>query len=104
MRTISGAVGTALATATWDDSTRESRAQLVGKLNDAGGAMARLENAGFSAGQARSAIERMVDAQAATIASNHVFFMAATVLFLAAWLPWLAKRPASRIGAAPPVH
>lgn len=93
MRTVSGAVGTALATSTWDDATRESRAELAGQLNHASTTMAQLQGAGMDADQARGVIERLVDAQAATIGVSHVFFVAAAVLLVAAWLPWLAPRP-----------
>jgi len=104
MRTVSGAVGTALATATWDDATRENRALLVGQLNDPAGAMARMEHAGMGEAQARGVIERLVDSQAATLGASHVFFMAAAVLFLAAFLPWLAPRPKLRGGVGAPAH
>ena len=93
MRTVSGAVGTALATSWWDDTTRASRAVLAGQLNDPGGVMARLQSSGFSADQARAMLERLVDAQAATIGSNHVFGLAALVLFVASFVVWLGPRP-----------
>ena len=38
-------------------------------------------------------MERLVDAQAATLGVNHVFWIGAVILFIAAWLPWLAPRP-----------
>lgn len=104
MRTLSGAIGTALATATWDSATRENHALLAGQLNDAGAALARLQAAGMSQGQARAVLERMVDAQAATIGSNHVFYLAAIVLLAAAGLPWLAKRPEPMSGAGAMAH
>lgn len=104
MRTISGAIGTALATAFWDDSTRQSRDQMVGTLGDPGGAMAKLQAGGYSEPQARAMIERLVDGQAATIGSSHVFWIAVTVLFIAACLPWLAKRPKVLFSGATGAH
>lgn len=93
MRTVSGAVGTALAASWWDDASRESRDILTGTLNGAQSVMAQLQSSGFSEGQARGIIERLVDAQAATIGVGHVFGLGAIILFIAAWLPWLAPRP-----------
>ena len=93
MRTVSGAVGTALAASWWDDASRVSRDQLVGSLNGMQAVMAQLQASGLSEGQALSVMERMVDAQAATLGVNHVFWIGAGILFIAAWLPWFAPRP-----------
>ncbi|WP_374529935.1 MFS transporter, partial [Novosphingobium sp.] len=105
MRTISGAIGTALSTAFWDDASRQSRDQMVGTLGEnANAAAAKLQAAGYTEPQARAMIERLVDAQSATVGASHVFWMAATVLFIAAWLPWLAKRPKVLFSGAAPAH
>ena len=93
MRTVSGAIGTALAASWWDDATRSSRDTLVGTLNNAQTVMTQLQSSGFSEGQARAVLERLVDAQAATLGVGHVFGLSALVLFIAAWLPWLTDRP-----------
>ena len=93
MRTVSGAVGTALAASWWDEASRVSRDQMVGNLNGTQSVMTQLQSSGFSEGQALSVMERLVDAQAATLGVNHVFWIGAVVLFIAAWLPWLAPRP-----------
>lgn len=92
MRTVSGAVGTALAASWWDEASRVSRDQMVGNLNGAQSVMTQLQASGFSEGQALSVMERLVDAQAATLGVNHVFWIGAVILFIAAWLPWLAPR------------
>jgi DHA2 family multidrug resistance protein len=104
MRTVSGAVGTALAASMWDDATNVNRDLLSGVLNNASATMAQLQASGLSPDQARAAIERLVDAQAATLGSNHVFLIAAAVLFVAAWVPWLAPRPTGRFMAGGGAH
>lgn len=103
MRTVSGAIGTALAASWWDDATRESRDLLVGSLNGAQTILTQLQATGMSAVQARAVIERLVDAQAATLGVGHVFGIGAIILFIAAWLPWLAPRPKGNFmaGAGP---
>lgn len=104
MRTVAGAAGTALSTSMWDSASREARANLAGSLNGADGAMAQMQAAGMEPEQARGVIERLVEAQAATIGSNHVFLVSAIVLFIAAWLVWLAPRPQSLPGQAAMGH
>lgn len=104
MRTVAGAAGTALSTSMWDSASREARANLAGSLNGADGAMAQMQAAGMEPEQARGVIERLVEAQAATIGSNHVFLVSAVVLFIAAWLVWLAPRPQSLPGQAAMGH
>lgn len=100
MRTVAGAAGTALSTSIWDSSTRATRAELAGTLNGADGTMAQLQAGGMSQEQARGVIERLVEAQAATIGSNYVFAISAVILFIAAWLVWLAPRPITMPGQA----
>lgn len=104
MRTVSGAAGTALSTSIWDDASRETRAQLAGTLNGADGTLAQLQAQGMSEGQARVVIERLVEAQAATIGSNHVFAISSVILFVAAWLVWLTPRPAAPNSSGPMAH
>ncbi|MDP3907327.1 DHA2 family efflux MFS transporter permease subunit [Novosphingobium sp.] len=104
IRTVAGAAGTALSTSIWDSSTRETRAELAGTLNGADGTMAQLQAAGMSEGQARAMIERLVEAQAATVGSNYVFAVSAVALFIAAWLVWLAPRPKTMPGQAAMGH
>ncbi len=104
MRTVAGAAGTALSTSMWDSASREARANMAGTLNGADGAMAQMQAAGMDPEQARGVLERMVEAQAATIGSNHVFAVSAVILFVAAWLVWLAPRPQSLPGQAAMGH
>jgi MFS transporter, DHA2 family, multidrug resistance protein len=93
LRTLSGAIGTALATTLWDHSNANARGQLVPELNDVPGTMRTLEGAGFTTEQARAAIDRMVEAQAATLGAIDVYVTAGLMLLLAAASIWLAPRP-----------
>src|SRR3546814_11110613 len=71
LRTLSGAIGTAIATTAWDDASASSRAQLVATLNDPGGAMDLLSRAGLTLEQARGAVARMDEVPASTIGVVH---------------------------------
>jgi DHA2 family multidrug resistance protein len=93
VRTLCGAIGTAMATTAWDNASRVSRSELVPSLNGAADVMARLEARGMSHEQARGALDRLVEAQAATIGANHVFTLAFVVFILAGAVIWLAPKP-----------
>jgi MFS transporter, DHA2 family, multidrug resistance protein len=100
MRTLSGAIGTALATTAWDMSSRVSRGDMVARLNDPAAAMAKMQAGGMSADQARAALDRMVDVQASTIGASHVYLYACTAFLVAAALVWLAPKPSGITGPA----
>jgi len=93
LRTLSGAVGTAMATTAWDDSSASSRAQLVATMNDTGGVMDRLQQAGLTLEQARAAITRMVEVQASTLGVIHLFLASGVVFAVAAIAVWCAPLP-----------
>ncbi len=100
MRTLSGAIGTALATTAWDMTSRVSRSDMVARLNDPAGAIAKMQAGGMSADQARGALDRLVDVQASTVGANHVYLFACAAFGVAAGLVWLAPRPADTVSAA----
>lgn len=98
MRTLSGAIGTALVTTAWDMTSRVSRSEMVGRLNDPEAALARMQAGGMSAEQARAALDRMVDVQASTIGASHVYLFAFAAFAVAAILIWFAPKPANVTG------
>ncbi|PZQ20902.1 MAG: MFS transporter, partial [Sphingopyxis macrogoltabida] len=93
LRTLSGAIGTAVATTAWDTETRVSRSELVSHMNDTGGVMDRMQQAGLTLEQARAAVERLVDVQAATLGVLHIFLAAGVVFVIAAIAVWCAPLP-----------
>lgn len=93
LRTLCGAIGTAIATTAWDDSTRTSRSELVSALNNPEATMTSLQNAGFTLEQARAAIERLVEVQASTLGVLHLFLASGVVFVIAAISVWFAPRP-----------
>lgn len=93
-RTLSGAIGTAVAVSSWDEATRVSRSELVGTLNGADAMIAMLQRGGQSLEQARATLEYLVEAQASTIGTSHVYMMSAAVFMISAILVWFAPRPA----------
>jgi DHA2 family multidrug resistance protein len=101
VRTLSGAVGTALVATYWDDQTRIARNDLAGKLNS-GDVTTTLQNQGFDLPSIRGIVDQLVNGEATAIATNHVFLMSAALFFVAAMLIWAAPKPARQIepGAA----
>jgi MFS transporter, DHA2 family, multidrug resistance protein len=94
VRTLSGAVGTAVATTAWDNASRAARAEMIPSLNDPAGAIAALQRSGLSIEQARGALDRLVEVQASTVGVLHIFMASGLVFMGAALVVWLAKRPA----------
>lgn len=93
LRTLCGAIGTAIATTAWDDASRTSRSELVSSLNNPEAMMTSLQNAGMTLEQARGAIERLVDVQASTLGVLHLFLASGVVFVIAAASVWFAPRP-----------
>ncbi len=93
LRTLSGAIGTAVATSAWDSSSGSARSALASSLNDADGTMAMLQRAGLTLEQARVAIARMVEVQASTLGVIHLFLAAGVVFVIAAIAVWCAPLP-----------
>lgn len=93
MRTLSGAIGTALATTAWDTSANVARSEIVGRMNSAEGVVQRMESAGLTVEQARASLERIVQGQASTLALLHIYYVAAAVFVVAAASVWLVPKP-----------
>jgi MFS transporter, DHA2 family, multidrug resistance protein len=92
VRTLCGAIGTAMATTAWDNASRISRSDMVGRLNGGDATMASLTAKGMSTDQARAVIDRLVDAQSATVGAVHVFLLAFAVFMFAAAIIWIAPK------------
>jgi MFS transporter, DHA2 family, multidrug resistance protein len=93
LRTLSGAMGTAVATSAWDTQNRVARSELVSHMNGTVETMDLMQRAGLTLEQARAAIERLVDVQAATIGVLHLFLAAGVVFVVAAIAVWCAPLP-----------
>ncbi len=100
VRTLCGAIGTAMATTAWDGASRVSRSDMVPSLNGVQAALAALEARGFTPDEARGSIDRLVEAQSSTIGATHVFLYAFAVFLLAAAFVWLAPKPRQTVNVA----
>ena len=99
LRTMSGAIGTAIVTTMWYDGAQGIRAQLSGVLNGAEATMQSLQAHGYSADQSRQVVSNLVDSQATALATGSAFVTAAIVFAAAASIVWLAPRPKHAVAA-----
>jgi len=99
LRTMSGAIGTAIVTTMWYDGAQGIRAQLSGVLNGAEAAMQSLQTHGYTADQSRQVVSNLVDSQATALATGSAFVTAAIVFAAAASIVWLAPRPKHSVAA-----
>jgi len=99
LRTMAGAVGTALVTTIWYDGAQGIRDQLSGVLNGAQATMESLQARGYSLEQSRQIVSQTVDGQAMALSTGSVFVTAAITFAAAATIIWLAPRPKRAVGA-----
>jgi DHA2 family multidrug resistance protein len=99
LRTMSGAVATAIATTLWYDGAQAIRAELSGVLNGAQQTMQSLQMHGYTVEQSRQALSNLVDGQATALATGSIFITAALVFAAAASIVWLAPRPKHAVAA-----
>lgn len=96
LRTMAGAIGTSISTSIWDDSSRVAHSEIVSRLNT-DPTMNALTAQGFSIGQVRSAVARLVDQESLTLATTHVFLLSAIVFVFAAGIIWFTPRPRANV-------
>jgi MFS transporter, DHA2 family, multidrug resistance protein len=99
LRTMSGAVGTAVAMTIWYDGAQGTRAELSGVLNGAAQTMQSLQSHGYTVEQSRQIVSQLVDSQAMALATGSIFVTAAIVFAAAASIVWLAPRPKHAVAA-----
>ena len=93
MRTLSGAVGTSIATTMWANHEQTTRADLANIVQLPASVRDALAARGIGTEQARGLLSNMVDQQAVTLATLHLFEVSSLILALSAALIWLAPRP-----------
>jgi DHA2 family multidrug resistance protein len=99
LRTMSGAIGTAIVTTLWYDVAQGIRHQLSGTLNNAEQKMQALQAHGLTAEQSRQFVSQLVDSQSNALSTGSIFVTAAVTFAAAATIIWLAPRPKHAVGA-----
>lgn len=87
MRTLSGAIATSIVQTLWETQTRVQRAELVNVINP------EKVLSVFPGKQGQLALDRLVEIEAVTLATNRIFLGSAGLFLFAAMLIWLAPKP-----------
>jgi DHA2 family multidrug resistance protein len=93
MRTLSGAVGTSIATTMWANGAVRTHAELVGSINQSPSVINQLEASGFSPAQVRQLAENLLTQESLVISLDHMFEIATAALLVSALLIWLVPKP-----------
>lgn len=88
-RTICSAIATSLVTTSWESQTSVSSADLRARVQNEEIMLSQLQQQGFSPEQAMTQLDRMVEVQSLTLATNHTFVVMAIILFTLAVMIWL---------------
>jgi DHA2 family multidrug resistance protein len=93
VRTLSGAVGTSIATTIWANGAIRVHAELVGSINADPSAINQLESNGFTPAMVRQLMENMLTQESLVISLDHMFMIATSLLAASAVLIWLVPKP-----------
>jgi DHA2 family multidrug resistance protein len=93
LRTMSGAVATAIGVTMWENGAQTTRDTLTGVLNGTGSTMRSLQARGFSVEQTRQFVSQQLDGQAIAITTLNLFELFAALFVGAALIIWLAPKP-----------
>jgi DHA2 family multidrug resistance protein len=98
LRTMSGAVATAIGMTMWENGAQTTRDTLTGVLHGAGSTMQVLQARGLSVEQSRQFVSQLVDSQAIAITTVNLFELFAAIFVGAAAIIWFAPKPRHNVG------
>jgi DHA2 family multidrug resistance protein len=108
VRITAGAVGTSVFTTAWEDRAVLHHAQLAEQITPASqaatAALGNLGAAGYDTPQALSAINRLIDQQAFTLAADDLFLLSAGLFLVLIALVWSTKRVQGAAGGGGGAH
>lgn len=93
LRTMSGAVATAIGVTMWENGAQSTRDTLTSVLHGTGATMQMLQSRGFSVEQSRQFVSQLVDGQANAITTVNLFELFAAIFVVSAAIIWLAPKP-----------
>ncbi len=103
IRTLSGAIATAVVVAAWEDSIKWNKAVLADKVQHGADMLMALQANGFTQEKARNLLDMGVLQQAAQLGTNQTFLAVAAILLVAAGAVWLAPKPPRHTNGKPPM-
>jgi DHA2 family multidrug resistance protein len=93
LRTMSGAVATAIGVTMWENGAQTARDSLTSVLHNTQSNMTTLQAHGFGVEQSRLFVSQLVDAQANAVSTVNLFELFAVIFLGAAAIIWLAPKP-----------
>ena len=93
LRTMSGAIATAIGVTMWENGAQRARDTMSGAMNGTASTMSILQAHGFGVEQSRQYVSQLLDSQANAISTVNLFELFAVVFAFAATLIWLAPKP-----------
>jgi DHA2 family multidrug resistance protein len=99
LRTMSGAIGTAVGVTMWENGGQSARDSLTSTLTGTSSTMAKLQAHGFGVEQSRQYVSQLVDAQANAVSTVNLFELFAAVFVAAAAIIWFAPKPKHAVAA-----
>jgi DHA2 family multidrug resistance protein len=93
IRTLSGAIATAVVVAIWEDAIKFNKAVLAGTVQHGQDMLNLMQSGGFSEGRARGLFDMVVLQQAAQLGTNNAFLEIGVVLLITAAAVWIAPKP-----------
>ena len=93
LRTMSGAVATAIGVTMWENGAQAARDTFTGVLNGTGTTMQTLQAKGLSVEQSRQFVSQLVDSQAIAVTTINLFELFAAIFIVAAAIIWFAPKP-----------
>ena len=107
-RTLSGSMGTAIVTTLWDHRTQIHDVRLAENLTQNGvasqGYLDGLSQAGVTGNAGYAALQNVINAQGATMATNEVFWAISVMFALLIGFIWLTRPPFGVAGGAAGGH
>ena len=93
LRTMSGAIATAIGVTMWENGAQAARDTFTGVLNGTGATMKALQTNGLSVEQSRAFVSQLVDSQAIAVTTVNLFELFAAIFVGAAAIIWFAPKP-----------
>jgi len=93
LRTMSGAIATAIGVTMWENGAQSTRDTLTGVLNGTRSTMQALQSRGLSIEQSRQFVSQLVDSQAIAVTTINLFELFGAITVAAATIIWLAPKP-----------
>lgn len=104
LRTLSGAVATAIVTTGWENNTNSMHAELAGLIDRTGEATRSLLGSGMNMDAVRVVLDNLTQGQSVMLATNHIMAVIASTFFISACVIWLAPKPMRTVDASKMGH